>query len=60
MEVYRDCANKGEKEKSVIQMLQEISEDICNNYCRYRNPANEDCLCDVIRDGEECPLDKLN
>lgn len=46
--------------KSVRQMLQEIAEDICDNYCKYRDTADEDCLCDVIRDGGECPLDRLN
>lgn len=46
--------------KSVRQMLQEISEDICDNYCKYRDTADEECLCDVIRGGGECPLDRLN
>lgn len=42
--------------KSVRQMLQEITEDICDNYCKYRDTADEECLCDVIRGGGECPL----
>lgn len=46
--------------KSVRQMLQEITEDICDNYCKYRDTADEECLCDVIRGGGECQLDRLN
>ncbi len=45
--------------KSIGKILQEVSGDICNNYCKYRNTADEDCLCDVARDGGECPLDRL-
>lgn len=46
--------------KSIRQMLQEIAEDICDNYCKHRDTADEEFLCDVIRDGGECPLDRLN
>lgn len=46
--------------KSIRQMLQEISEDICDNYCKYRDTADAEFLCDVIRDGGKCPLDRLN
>ncbi len=46
--------------KTISLMLQEISEDICNNYCKYRDTADEDNLCALIRDGRLCPLDRLN
>ena len=46
--------------KSIRQMLQEVSEDICDNYCKYRETADEEFLCDVIRNGGKCPLDLLN
>lgn len=46
--------------KSIRQILEEVSEDICDNYCKYRDTANEENLCDLIRDGGTCPLDKLN
>ena len=46
--------------KSVRQILQEIAEDICNNYCKYRDTADEEFLCDVIKGGGVCPLDRLN
>ncbi|MDE5698138.1 MAG: hypothetical protein K2I96_12140 [Lachnospiraceae bacterium] len=46
--------------KSIRQMLQEIADDICNNYCKYRDTGDEERLCDLIRDGGDCPLDRLN
>ena len=49
-----------EKGKTISRLLQEISEDICNNYCKYRDADDEDCLCPVIRDGGKCPLDLLS
>ncbi len=46
--------------KSIRQILEEVSEDICDNYCKYRDTADEENLCALIRDGGTCPLDKLN
>lgn len=46
--------------KSIRQILQEVSEDICNNYCKYRDTSDEECLCELIRDGGTCPLDRIN
>lgn len=46
--------------QTIQEIIQKVSEDICDNYCKYRETADEDCLCDVIRNGNPCPLDKLN
>lgn len=46
--------------KSVREVLTEVSEDICDNYCKFRNTGDEEHLCDVIREGKDCPLDRLN
>ena len=46
-------------QKSVREIIQEVSEDICNNFCKYRDTADEDCLCTIIRAGKSCPLDRL-
>jgi len=46
--------------KSIRQILQEVSDDICDNYCKYRDTGDENCLCELIRNGGECPLDRLN
>ncbi len=50
----------GKLNQSIQEIIQEVTEDICDNYCKYRDTADEDFLCDVIRSGKSCPLDKLN
>lgn len=47
-------------DKTISKLLQEIAEDICNNYCKHRNTGDEEFLCNVVRDGGKCPLDRLN
>ena len=54
-----------EKEKTNLQksnreIIQEVSEDICDNYCKYRDTTDEENLCNIVRSGKECPLDLLN
>lgn len=46
-------------DKSVTRIIEEVREDICNNYCKYRVTCDENAECEVIRTGGECPLDKL-
>ncbi len=46
--------------QTIQEIIQEVQEDICGNYCKYGETVDEDCLCDVIRNGKPCPLDKLN
>ncbi len=50
----------GKLNQSIQEIIQKVTEDICDNYCKYRDTADEDFLCDVIRSGKSCPLDKLN
>lgn len=45
--------------KTISEIIEEVSGDICDNFCRYRNTADEEFLCDYIRDGKDCPLDRL-
>lgn len=46
--------------KTVREIMEEVAEDICDNYCRYRETSDDDdCLCDITRDGGSCPLDRL-
>lgn len=47
-------------EKSIREILEAVYEDICNNYCKFRDTLDEECLCSRIREGESCPLDRLN
>ncbi len=45
--------------QSIASMLQQVAEDICDNYCKYRNTCDEEAMCDITRNGGECPLDML-
>ena len=48
-------------DKRIKEILQEVSENICDNFCKYRDTCDDDNLCDYIRDGSKsCPLDILN
>lgn len=42
--------------KSIRQILQEVSDDICDNYCKYRDTGDGDGLCELTRNGGECRL----
>lgn len=46
-------------EKTLTKLIQEVAEDICNNYCKYRDTSDEDSICEPIREGKPCPLDRL-
>lgn len=46
-------------EKNITQLLEEIREDICDNYCKYRTTCDDNCECEVMRTGGACPLDRL-
>lgn len=46
--------------KDLQLFLEEICGIICDDFCKYRDSADEECLCDYIRDGKECPLDRLH
>ena len=44
--------------KTLTQILEEVKEDICDNYCKYRD------ACEILIEEEElddftCPLDRL-
>lgn len=47
-------------EESISQILKKIREDICDNYCRYRDTADEEMQCDITRNGGICPLERLD
>lgn len=51
--------NRINLQKGIQALIQEVSEDICDNYCKYRETADENNLCDITRDGSPCPLDRL-
>lgn len=51
--------HREQKGRPVIKIIEEVCEDICDNYCKYRDTADEDCVCDAMRNGGKCPLDRL-
>ena len=52
---------EGQKlQKGIKEILLKVSEDICDNYCKYRGTGDEECMCVIIREKGSCPLDVLN
>lgn len=46
-------------EQPVVHQLEELAENICDNFCKYNSTCDDNCECDWIRSGQKCPLDKL-
>ena len=44
---------------SVTKQIELIAEDICDNYCKYRETCDENAESEIIRAGGSCPLNKL-
>ena len=44
---------------NVTKIIEEVREDICDNYCKYRDTRDENAECEIIRAGKQCPLDRL-
>lgn len=57
MDKIKDTAVR--EPKNISESIQEVREDICDNYRKYRDTVDDDFLCDIIRDGGGCPLDRL-
>ncbi len=45
--------------KKIAEQLTALAEDICDNYCKYRETCDDNAECEVIRTGGRCPLDLL-
>lgn len=50
---------KKEIKKSVPQLIEEVCADVCDNLCKYRSTCDENAECELMRNGNECPLDRL-
>lgn len=42
-----------------VGIIQSVCDDICDNYCELRKTRDDEHVCDRIRKGESCPLDRL-
>ena len=49
-----------EQNQTIFQILQEVTDDMCDNFCKYLDTTDEEGDCDWIRNGGKCPLDKIN
>ena len=39
--------------------IMEICENICDNFCKYRDTCDDNSECEILREGEKCPLDEF-
>lgn len=46
-----------EKIKTITERLEELKENICDDFCKYRDTCDENCECQFIREGNTYPLD---
>lgn len=58
------CAYKlrSEKPKSLSEQLEDIKDDICQNYCKYPDSWDEDVMgCELVDSKycQNCPLNRL-
>lgn len=52
--------NIGEAIKSATKVILEVCETVCDDLCKYSETADEDSVCDYMREHEgHCPLDRL-
>ena len=40
-------------------VIQEVAEDICNNFCKYTETIDDNCECEYMRKNGYCPLERL-
>ena len=45
--------------KEIKETIESVREEVCDNLCQYAPTADEDSICDYIREHGECPLDRL-
>ena len=45
--------------KIIKERIEKVSEDICDNYCKYQETSDDNGICDAIRENGHCPLDLL-
>lgn len=67
-ELRIEISNETHKSQSLTTMsrlsdaagiIQSVCDDICDNYCELRKTRDDEQVCDRIRKGESCPLDRL-
>lgn len=49
-----------ENENNVVQIIEDVCQEVCDNLCKYAVTSDDNCECDYIREKGYCPLDKLH
>ena len=60
---YKKILQKGEQMNSQLQRLtetiEEVAKEVCEKLCKYHESIDDDCVCDYMRQGNNCPLEKI-
>lgn len=48
-----------EGKKSATEIIEEVCDKICNDFCRYADTTDEEFECAWTRSGRMCPLHSL-
>lgn len=48
------------EEINVTRIIEEVCNTICDKLCKYSGTGDDDCICDYIKEHDECPLDRLH
>lgn len=46
--------------ETITEILESVKESVCDDLCKYRVTADNECICDYIREHDKCPLDRLS
>lgn len=49
-----------EKIKEIIEIIESVQQEVCESLCQYGSTADEDRICDYIREHGACPLDRIS
>lgn len=58
-EQLNEQKEEGKIDRSTAEIIESTCENICDNFCKYRETCDENNECEWVRQGNECPLDKL-
>lgn len=45
--------------KTINDVIREVTEEVCDNLCKYSDTSDDFGQCDYMRENGYCPLDKL-
>lgn len=47
------------KQIKAIELVSDVAENICDNFCKYRETCDDNFECEYIRKYNKCPFDEL-